>query len=34
LAIRSDVGAFSPPSRIKCALTSVFTRPDHSAAIF
>lgn len=33
-AIRADVGGFTCCMRIKCALTSVFTRPDHSAAIF
>ena len=34
LAIQTDVGGFTPSMRIRCAITSVFTRPDHSAAIF
>ena len=33
-AIQSDVGDFTPAMRIRCAIVSVFDRPDHSAAIF
>ena len=33
-AILADVGGFTPPTRIRCAIVSVFDRPDHSAAIF
>jgi len=33
-SIAADIGGFTSPMRIHCAIHSVFDRPDHSAAIF